>query len=95
MDSIGVSPVAFFLGAVTFSGGLATGVALVRLLSDSPATPKPKSKHPARTAAGKKAMKSNGFADRFRCDVCGLESNMGGMASHQKAAGHVGKTRVG
>jgi hypothetical protein len=32
---------------------------------------------------------------RFRCGGCGLESNGGGLAQHQKHTGHTGKTRVG
>jgi hypothetical protein len=32
---------------------------------------------------------------RFRCDDCGLEMISGAMASHQRAADHHGRTRVG
>lgn len=32
--------------------------------------------------------------NRFICDICGRESNAGPLAMHQRASGHVGRTRV-
>ena len=31
---------------------------------------------------------------RWRCLECNMESNIGGIANHQKKSGHIGKQRI-
>lgn len=54
-----------------------------------------KPKDPARAAASRKVMEEAGWHDRYRCEVCGLESTKGGIGKHQAASGHPGRIKVG
>ena len=31
---------------------------------------------------------------RWKCAMCDMESNIGGIANHQKKSGHIGKQRL-
>ncbi len=54
----------------------------------------PKAKNPARAAAARKVMKDSGWHDRYRCEVCGLESTKGGIGKHHAASGHRGRVKA-
>jgi hypothetical protein len=62
--------------------------------AEAPTRVAPKPTDPARAAASRKVMKEAGWHDRYRCEVCGLESTKGGIGKHHAASGHAGRIKV-
>lgn len=69
-------------------------VAVADTATEPPTRVAPKPKNPARAAAARKVMKDSGWHDRYRCEVCGLESTKGGVGKHHAASGHTGRVKV-